>query len=837
MSNVIEQTPTGTLSPKNGKNGTAATLQTSFKPLGLNAQKVVAKRYSMKDENGEAIEGWEDIVRRVVGHVSTAEADPNERASFYSNMSAVMLAREFIPNTPCLVNAGKPKGQLAACFVLNVPDSIEGIMEHAQNVAIIHQTGGGTGMTYEFLRPAGSMVNSTRGVASGPVSFMNIVNQTTEVVKQGGVRRGANMGILAVTHPDILRFIHAKNDQTSLTNFNISVTVTDMFMDAVDSGTWFQTEFNGEPWQQAVHDPVTGRDYVVYRKPDGTTATFADKLAFESADLSDCAIEEPPMPGMVLASDIWNRIIASAHKYAEPGIIFIDEVNRHNHMMKSMGPIYACNPCGEQQLHFNNSCNLGSIDVAKFSDGDVIEWERLATVTHLCTRFLDNVVDAGHFPLKEIDDVVKRTRPVGLGMMGFADLCLKLGIVYGSDESLDLMERVMGFIRREAWMESLRLGSSKGVFPELEPNRDAYAKFLYEDVGIPRDIPLTPRNYEVTTIAPTGTISLVAETSSGIEPNFSWAYVRQDTLGTRTYVHTLAAEALGIDVDQTDEDSIRDAAEHVVEHENELPGTFISAMAIDSVQHVKVLAAAQKHVDNSISKTCNGARDDTVESVDELYHLARELGCKAVSYYRDGSREGQVLNTMKKSTPTTTAGGQTVVEEVATVEFGSNSPQNGSARVDRPRELQGSTWRIPFDNQNLYVTVNHDGERILEIFVAGPISAGVGLLASKMLRGGFEVNEVARSLNKVTGTHAVWFNERLLTSPEQAVSECLLVVDRRLKNLPSSERQMLKATAAEMHGETAKMSSMVGDCPECGGQLEHASGCDSCRDCGYSKCK
>jgi ribonucleoside-diphosphate reductase alpha chain len=827
MSNVIEQTSTGTLAPKNGNNGTATARKTEFAPLGLNAQKVIAKRYSMKDGNGEAIETWQDIVRRVVGHVSTAESDLNERTRFYNDMSAVMLAREFIPNTPCLVNAGKPKGQLAACFVLNVPDSIEGIMEHAQNVAIIHQTGGGTGMTYEFLRPAGSMVNSTRGVASGPVSFMNIVNQTTEVVKQGGVRRGANMGILAVTHPDILRFIHAKNDQTSLTNFNISVTVTDMFMDAVDSGTWFQTEFDGEPWQQPIHDAATGTDYVVYRKPDGSAVTFADKLAFETADLSDCTIEEPPMPGMVLASDIWNRIIASAHKYAEPGIIFIDEVNRHNHMMASMGPIYACNPCGEQQLHFNNSCNLGSIDVAKFHDGSDIEWERLAKVTHLCTRFLDNVVDAGHFPLAEIDDVVKRTRPVGLGIMGFADLCLKLGITYGTDESLELMEKVMGFIRREAWMESLRLGDKKGTFPELEANRDAYAKFLYEDVGIPSEMSLTPRNYEVTTIAPTGTISLVAETSSGIEPNFSWAYVRQDTLGTRTYVHNLAAEALGLDVDQTNEESIKNAAEYVVEHEDELPAHFISAMNIDSIQHVKVLAAAQKHVDNSISKTCNGSREDTPESVDELYHLARKLGCKAVSYYRDGSREGQVLNTMTKSAAPS--------EPIS-------SPQQTEARktfaerVERPRELQGSTWRIPFENQNLYVTVNHDGERILEIFVAGPISAGVGLLASKMLRGGFEVKEVASSLNKVTGTHAVWFNERLLTSPEQAVSECLLVVDRRLKNLPSSERQILKATAAEMHRD-AKMSSMVGECPECGGQLEHVSGCDSCRDCGYSKCK
>lgn len=836
MSTVFESA-VNTFLDKNGVgNGTGAAPARSITPLGLNAQKVVAKRYSLRDENGEPFETWADIVHRVVGHVSKAETDHAQRNLFFNDMTAVMLAREFVPNTPCLVNAGKPNGQLAACFVLNVPDSIEGIMEHAQNVAIIHQTGGGTGMTYEFLRPAGSMVNSTRGVASGPVSFMNIVNQTTEVVKQGGVRRGANMGILSVEHPDILRFIHAKNDQTSLTNFNISVTVTDLFMDAVDSGTWFQTEFDGEPWTQSIFDSVTGKDYVVYRRPDGSTATFADKLAFETADLSDCTIEEPPMPGMIFAPDVWNRIIASAHKYAEPGIIFIDEVNRHNHMMNSMGPIYACNPCGEQQLHFNNSCNLGSIDVAKFftttTDGDgIVDWARLSRVTQLCTRFLDNVVDAGHFPLPEIDDVVKRTRPVGLGIMGFADLCLKLGVTYGNDESLDLMEKVMGFVRRESWLASLRLGQDKGVFPEFEANREAYDRFIYDEIGIPRDIPLTPRNYEVTTIAPTGTISLVAETSSGIEPNFSWAYVRQDTLGTRTYVHSLAARALGIDVDQTSEDSIKEAAEYVVDHESELPSEFISAMKIRSDQHVRVLAAAQRHVDNAISKTCNGATDDTVESVDNLYHLARQLGCKAVSYYRDGSREGQVLNQMKVE--------EKKVEGTAESEFESDyhtqtphGSYTSTSRVERPRELQGSTWRIPFDGQNLYVTVNHDGQRILEVFVAGSISAGVGLLASKMLRGGFDVNEVAHSLNKVIGTHAVWFNERLLTSPEQAVAECLLLIDRRLNKLPESARMLGKTMATE-----TSMSTMVGKCPECSGQLEHVSGCDTCRDCGFSKCK
>jgi ribonucleoside-diphosphate reductase alpha chain len=310
-------------------------------------------------------------------------------------------------------------------------------------------------------------------------------------------------------------------------------------------------------------------------------------------------------------------------------------------------------------------------------------------------------------------------------------------------------------------------------------------------------------------------------------------------------VHTLAAQALGVDVDQTNEESIKSAAEYVVEHENELPPHFISAMQIKSFQHVEVLAAAQKHVDNSISKTCNGANDDTIQSVDELYHLARKLGCKAVSYYRDGSRDNQVLNSMKAAAPTPEPAvanhptGEQGTEPKSSQKTWTGSPRSGGERVERPRELQGSTWRIPFEGQNLYVTVNHDGERILEVFVAGPISAGVGLLASKMLRGGFDVKEVSRSLNKVTGTHAVWFNERLLTSPEQAVAECLQVVDRRLKNLPQSGRQLEKLKVANYDNETpdSEMAKLIGECPECHGQLEHASGCDFCRDCGFSKCK
>ena len=405
------------------------------------------------------------------------------------------------------------------------------------------------------------MVRSTHGVASGPVSFMNIFNTTTDTVKQGGVRRGANMGIMRVDHPDVLRFIHAKNDQHSLTNFNISVTVTDKFFEAVDGKQWYQLSFDGEPWNEPVYDavqegavrhlPPLGRRHGDLPRPRGLprSAGVGPPRPVQARGAA--------APGMVYAPDVWNRIVASAHRYAEPGVIFIDEVNRNNHMMESMGPIYATNPCAEQALHFNNSCNLGSIDLAKFYDPETrLDWERLADAVHWCVRFLDNVIDTCAWPLPEIDDVVKRTRPVGLGIMGFADLCLKLKVKYGSNTSIDLMDEAMGFVRREAWIESCRLGAEKGVFPEYKPNKAAYDKFLREEIGIPEEIELTPRNYETTTIAPTGTISLVAETSSGVEPNFSWAYVRQDTLGKRTYVHTLAAEALGITVDQTDQASI-----------------------------------------------------------------------------------------------------------------------------------------------------------------------------------------------------------------------------------------------------------------------------------------
>ncbi len=806
-------------------------------PLGINAQRVVAKRYSLKDLQGNPLENWDDITRRVVSHVAKAETDPRRREEFMLNMLRLMHERAFIPNTPCLVNAGKPKGQLAACFVLPVPDSLDGIMEHAKYCALIHQSGGGTGMTYEGLRPAGTPVGEGRGMASGPVSFMQIVNTMTETVKQGGVRRGANMGILAVSHPDILRFIHAKNDQKSLTNFNISVTVSDKFLRAVEANEWFQTEFNGQAWDAPIFDPKAGDQ-------EGGEYTYKG--------------QKPPKPGMVFAPDIWERIISSTHRWAEPGIIFIDNVNSHNPLKNSMGLKKASNPCAEQMLHDYNACNLGSIDVAKYYDEatDDVDWDSFANDIYWSVRFLDNVIDTCDWPLQQIHDTVHRTRPVGLGIMGFADLCLQKKVSYGSEESALLADKMMDFFRKESWRASLELGAEKGAMPEFEPNRDLYEDLIYNEVGLDRSIPLTPRNYEVTTVAPTGTISLVAETSSGCEPNFSYAYVRRDTLGTRTYAHPVAAKALGIDLDQSDPASIERAAAYIVENRDKLPEYFVDALTLDPDQHLRVLKAFQDNVDNSISKTVNAPASYSVADTDRVHRLAWKMGVKAVSYYRDGSRDGQVLTAVSAAEKPAEAKPEVKAEakpeaapQVAPATLVAVQP-----RLERPRELTGSTWQVSFDHQNLYVTINHDGNRVLEVFATGGgLSVSVGLLASKMLRGGFEPEEVAASLNKVIGNHSIWFNARLCTSPEQVVAECIMLTKRRLMQQPDSAREAAKLAMAQ--AEQAKPAAqsptnvvpikpvvidskkVITACPECSSnQIEYAGGCYTCRDCGFSKC-
>jgi ribonucleoside-diphosphate reductase alpha chain len=404
---------------------------------------------------------------------------------------------------------------------------------------------------------------------------------------------------------------------------------------------------------------------------------------------------------------------------------------------------------------------------------------------------------------------------------------------------------MMDFFRKESWKASLAIGAEKGVMPEFEPNRDLYEEMIYNEVGLDRSIPLTPRNYEVSTVAPTGTISLVAETSSGCEPNFSYAYVRRDTIGVRTYAHPVAAKVLGVELDHSDQASIERAANYIVENRDELPEYFVDVLTLMPDDHLRVLKAFQDRVDNSISKTVNAPASYTIEDTDRVHRLAWKMGVKAVSYYRDGSRDDQVL-TAVKTEPKTEAKVETasMVSEIIPAEI------DARGKIERPRELTGSTWQISFDHQNLYVTVNHDGVRVLEVFATGAaLSVSVGLLASKMMRGGFEPEEVAASLNKVIGNHSVWFNERLCTSAEQVVAECILLTKRRLMNQPDSARAAAKQAMAQTAKPTVNIAvaiptpvtidakKVITACPECSSnQIEYAGGCYTCRDCGFSKC-
>ncbi len=516
-------------------------------------------------------------------------------------------------------------------------------------------------------------------------------------------------------------------------------------------------------------------------------------------------------------------------------------------------------------LHDYNACNLGSIDIAKYYDEktDDIDWDSFSADIYWCVRFLDNVIDTCTWPLPEIHDTVHRTRPVGLGLMGFADLLLHKRISYGTAESALFAGRMMDFFRKESWKASLAIGAEKGPMPELEPNRELYEDLIYDEVGIDRSIPLTPRNYEVSTIAPTGTISLVAETSSGCEPNFSYAYVRRDTLGTRTYAHPIAAKVLGLELDQSDPASIERAAAYIVENRDKLPEYFVDATMLAPDDHLRVLKTFQEHVDNSISKTVNAPASFTIEDTDRVHRLAWKMGVKAVSYYRDGSRDNQVLtavgteqNAGDKKQETEGGGKQLEGKVEAAAKAASLparviKPAEVEGKIERPRELAGSTWQIRFDHQNLYVTVNHDSRRVLEVFATGAgLSVSVGLLASKMLRGGFGPEEVAASLNKVIGNHSIWFNERLCTSPEQVVAECILLTKRRLADMPDSARAAAKQAMAQSIQQptvsianvitppiTVDSKKVISVCPECSGkQIEYAGGCYTCRDCGFSKC-
>jgi ribonucleoside-diphosphate reductase alpha chain len=561
--------------------------------LSLNATTVLKRRYLKKNENGEAIESPSQLFHRVALNIASADAYYDATADVRKTeeeFHSLMTQLEFLPNSPTLMNAGTDLQQLSACFVLPVGDSMQEIFDAVKHAAIIHKTGGGTGFSFSHIRPANDVVKTTGGIASGPVSFMKVFDSATEVIKQGGKRRGANMGILRIDHPDIMDFITCKRKEGVLTNFNISVAVTDEFMKAVRKNEDFPL--------------INPRNGKIVQK--------------------------------INAKQLYDLVIMMAWETGDPGIVFVDRLNKDN-PTPTLGKIESTNPCGEQPLLPYEACNLGSVNLARMVTDGKIDYKRLERVVRCAVHFLDNVIDMNHFPLPEIERMVKGNRKIGMGVMGFADMLIQIRIAYNSDEAVEIAEKVMKFVAEKAREESIEIAKRRGPFPNFELS-------MFAERG---EMPI--RNATLTTIAPTGTISIIANTSSGIEPLFAIAYIRNVMDNTELMEVNPYFEQAAKDVGFYSENLMREIAKQgSIQDMDEIPDdvkkVFVTAHDIAPGWHVKMQAAFQKYVDNAVSKTVNLSHMATPEQVKEIYNLAYDLGCKGVTIYRDGSKKAQVLN-------------------------------------------------------------------------------------------------------------------------------------------------------------------------------------------------
>jgi len=722
---------------------------------------ILSARYLRKGESG-----FDDICRRVAAALAE---DHDDEALFFEAMRSL----RFLPNSPTLMNAGTELGQLSACFTLPVSDSIDGIFDAMKQGAIIHKTGGGTGYNFSHLRPEGSPVQSTEGVASGPVSFMRVFNAATEVIKQGGRRRGANMGILNVWHPDIIPFITAKAKEGEFANFNISVMVNDTFMDLV-SRKQFETVW--------LTHPHTGDTVTVGR--------------------------------------IWNAIVEGIWKNGEPGILFFDEINRRNPTPR-LGEIDTTNPCGEQPLFPYESCVLGSINLAACMHHGVLDEKELEKITRMATRFLDLVIDRNVFPIPQIGEATKRTRKIGLGLMGVHDALLIAGLPYDSPEGRAWCERVMEIVTRSAITESRQRAEKLGPFPAWEGS-------IWTEFAV--------RNAAMTTIAPTGTISLLAGCSSGIEPIFSFAYTRKNTVG-KTFIivnpvfrdHLSATLATmgysGSGLEQKIEEVIAHVHEAgTVQDLDWLPGQFRklckTALDISWKDHILMQAAFQKHVHASISKTINMPSSATKEDCAEALLMAWSLKLKGITIYRTGSREDVVLSLKEKVPSPAPAAGRTVPEKIP------------SLSIDRPKELIGRTYLCQSGCCRLYVTVNLLDEKPMEVFIRTVGSGGceanssaLGRAISTGLQNGVPYTKFVKQFAKVNCVVAI-------KNPSSEGHSCADVVGRCIE-LSAKNQSITTLKDWDIREVGAK-----NPCPDCGEPLDFGEGCNKgiCKHCGWTGC-
>ncbi len=731
--------------------------------LSNSAKTVLEKRYLTK-KDGVVRETPKQMVRRVAKNISAIDKNYGSGKAEIKRLEDIFFnliwEQKFIPNSPTLMNAGKELQQLSACFVLPVEDSMESIFDAVKNAALIHKSGGGTGFSFSRLRPMNSMVKSTGGVASGPISFMKVFNAATEAVKQGGVRRGANMAILRVDHPDIMDFITCKKDNDQLTNFNISVGVTDTFMNALKSNE-----------QYDLINPRSGQ-----------------------------AVSSLSAP------EVWDKIVNGAWHNGEPGIVFLDRINAAN-PTPEVAEIESTNPCGEQPLLPFESCNLGSINLAKFVKKQQIQWAELEKTVFDGVHFLDNVIDANNYPLPKIDEVTKSNRKIGLGVMGFADLLLMLDIPYNSEKAVKTAEQVMKFVNEKAREASIVLGRERGAFPNFE-------KSIFKD-GEPM------RNATVTTIAPTGSISILAGCSSGIEPVFAYAFVR-NVLDDDHLIEVHAAfEELMKEKGYYSQPLMEQVSLSGSLHNTDVPQpikeVFVTAHDISPYWHMRIQAAFQKYVDNAVSKTVNFPNEATREDVAKVFRLAYDHGCKGVTIYRDGSRDQQVLNAGIK--------GEKQDGHQMTIDAGMHIVPR-----QRPEETFGITKKYKIGGcGKLYVTVNQDENGICEVFTntgsegCEALADALARLVSISIRAGINIESI---LDQLKGIRCVG---------------CIIDDDTQVLSCPDAIAQSIEKV---VKGYSSLQLDFVGGprnvetCPEpdCGGLVIHQDGCYVCRNCGYTKC-
>jgi ribonucleoside-diphosphate reductase alpha chain len=770
--------------------------------LSENSRKVLEKRYLKRNEDGTVVESAADMFLRVARTIAAADAaygrtdaDIERTAQEFNRL---MTSLEFLPNSPTLMNAGRELGQLSACFVLPVGDSMEEIFEAVKHAALIHKSGGGTGFSFSRLRPRSDVVKTTKGISSGPISFMTVFDAATDTVKQGGTRRGANMGILSIDHPDILDFVTCKQQNDRLNNFNISVAITDTFMRAVE--------------KDDEYDLVSPRTKVVVRR--------------------------------LKARKVFDTIVNLAWKNGDPGIIFLDRINQYN-PTPHVGMVESTNPCGEQPLLPYESCNLGSINLARMtaSDGASVDYNKLRRTVRQAVHFLDNVIDVNRYPIEKIAENTRANRKIGLGVMGFADLLLRLGVPYNSDRAVQIGESVMKFVTDEGRKMSEELGAERGAFPNFKGS-------IYDRPG---QKPV--RNATVTTIAPTGTLSIIAGCSSGIEPLFALSFVRRVLDGAELVEVNPVFEKAANDGGFYSAELMREIAEHggctgLASVPRDVQDVFVTAHDITPEWHIRMQAAFQKYTDNAVSKTVNFPHAASQKDVEKVYLLAYHLGCKGVTIYRDGSREEQVLSTgaTEKARKASLAAAQGAAPDLVE----EKKPRK------RPAFTHGITQKIPTGCGNLYITINEDDEGICEVFstmgksggCAASQSEAVSRLVSLALRSGVAIDAIVKQVKGIRCPSPGWgeMGRQILSCPD-AIG---LALERYMKDEIGREQARRKEQASEQEtqisptvayistdctkGDNHNHLGLCPECPDCGGLLEFGEGCAVCRGCGFSKC-